>query len=222
MADEDDLPSQRAGFLARLSAVETIVVAIIALIALAGLLLIGKGFYMKAKAELSQVLLRNTFEEQLRGAADGRPWPWADFETEAEISAPRINRSAIVLAGASGEALAFGPAWLANTPLPGDEGTSVIAAHRDTHFRWLKDVNPGDLLVLTRKDGRRFIFRAGEGRVARWDESGINASASGHHLALATCWPFDAVKQGPMRYIVNAELVGEQRPVPLTTGSIRR
>ncbi|MBB4185374.1 class GN sortase [Sinorhizobium terangae] len=222
MADDDDFSGQRAGFLARLSAIETIVVAIIALVALAGLLLIGKGFYMKAKAEVSQVLLRKSFEEQLRGNADGRPWPWADFETEAEISAPRINRSAIVLAGASGEALAFGPAWLANTPLPGDEGTSVIAAHRDTHFRWLKDVSPGDLLVLTRKDGRRFIFRAGEGRVARWDESGINASASGHHLALATCWPFDAVEQGPMRYIVNAELVGEQRAVPLTTGSISR
>ncbi|MCA1404733.1 class GN sortase [Ensifer sp. IC3342] len=222
MADDDDLSGQRGGFLARLSAIETIVVAIIALIALAGLLLIGKGFYMKAKAEVSQVLLRKSFEEQLRGAADGRPWPWADFETAAEISAPRINRSAIVLAGASGEALAFGPAWLANTPLPGDEGTSVIAAHRDTHFRWLKDVNPGDLLVLTRKDGRRFIFRAGEGRVARWDESGINASASGRHLALATCWPFDAVEQGPMRYIVNAELVGEHRTVPLTTGSISR
>lgn len=222
MADDDELSGQRGGFLARLSAIETIVVAIIALIALAGLLLIGKGFYMKAKAELSQVLLRTSFEEQLRGDADGKPWPWADFETAAEISAPRINRSAIVLAGASGEALAFGPAWLANTPLPGDEGTSVIAAHRDTHFRWLREVNPGDLLVLTRKDGRRFIFRAGEGRVARWDESGINASARGHNLALATCWPFDAVEQGPMRYIVNAELVGEQRTVPLTTGSIPR
>ncbi|ASY57324.1 hypothetical protein [Sinorhizobium sp. CCBAU 05631] len=53
MADnEDDLPEQRTGFLARLSAIETIIVAIIAMIALAGLMLIGKGFYMKATAEL--------------------------------------------------------------------------------------------------------------------------------------------------------------------------
>ncbi len=222
MAADKDQSEPHQGFLARLSAVETIVLAIIALIALAGLLLIGKGFYMKAKAEVSQVLLKRTFAAQLHGNPDGKPWPWADFQTAAEISAPRINRSAIVLQGASGEALAFGPAWLTTTPLPGDEGTSVIAAHRDTHFRWLKDVNPGDLLVLTRKDGRRFLFRAGESRVARWDESGINASASGHHLALATCWPFDAIEQGPMRYIVDAELIGEQRPVPLTTGSISK
>lgn len=222
MAADKERPESSPGFFARLSAAETIVLAIIALIALAGLMLIGKGFYMKVKAEVSQVLLKRSFEAQLRGNADGKPWPWADFRTAAEIIAPRLNHSAIVLEGASGEALAFGPAWLTTTPRPGDEGTAVIAAHRDTHFRWLKDVTPGDLLVLTRKDGRRFLFRAGEGRVARWDESGINASASGHHLALATCWPFDAVEQGPMRYIVSAELIGEQRPVPLTTGSISK
>ncbi|WOS61657.1 hypothetical protein [Sinorhizobium fredii] len=53
MADnQDDLPGQRTGFLARLSATETIIVAIIAMIALAGLMLIGKGFYVKAKTEL--------------------------------------------------------------------------------------------------------------------------------------------------------------------------
>jgi hypothetical protein len=53
MADnEDDLPERRAGFLAQLSATETIIVAIIAMIALAGLMLIGKGFYTKATAEL--------------------------------------------------------------------------------------------------------------------------------------------------------------------------
>ncbi|MEI2302326.1 class GN sortase [Ensifer sp. MJa1] len=222
MAAEKDELEPRPGFFARLSAVETIVLAIIALIALAGLLMIGKGFYMKAKAEVSQVLLKRSFEAQLHGNPDDKPWPWADFRTTAEITAPRLNRSAVVLEGASGEALAFGPAWLTTTPLPGDEGTSVIAAHRDTHFRWLKDVTAGDLLVLTRKDGRRFLFRAGASRVARWDESGINASASGQHLALATCWPFDAIEQGPMRYIVSAELISEQPPVTLTTGSISK
>ena len=71
----------------------------------------------------------------------------------------------------------------------------------------------------------RFVtgaMQGGEGRVARWDESGINASASGHKLALATCFPFDAIEPGPMRYIVTAELVGEQHPVPLTTGSVSK
>jgi len=197
----------RAGFLARLNALETVVLAGILLVALAGLMLVGKGFYMKAKAEVSQVLLKRSFEAQLQGEPDVKPWPWADFSTEAEITAPRIGKTAVILSGASGEALAFGPALLANTPAPGELGTSVIAAHRDTHFRWLKDVKPGDLLLITRKDGTNLTFRAGTSRIARWDESGINADAPGRNLALATCWPFDATEQGPLRYIVNAELV---------------
>ena len=41
------------GFLARLNALETVVLAIIALVALAGLMLVGKGFYLKAVAEIS-------------------------------------------------------------------------------------------------------------------------------------------------------------------------
>ncbi|CAN7439405.1 class GN sortase [Pararhizobium sp. LjRoot255] len=186
---------------------ETLVLAGISLVAIAGLMLVGKGFYLKTKAEVSQVLLKRSFEAHLHGATNVKPWPWADFSTEAEITAPRIGQTAIVLSGASGEALAFGPARLANTPAPGELGTSVIAAHRDTHFRWLKDVRPGDLLVITRKDGTNLTFRAGPGRIARWDESGINADAPGRNLALATCWPFDATEQGPLRYIVQAELV---------------
>ncbi|OHV82471.1 hypothetical protein [Ensifer sp. LCM 4579] len=61
MADDADAPTdqrrpsdQHQAFLARLSAIETIVVAVIALIAIAGIMLIGKGFYMKATASLLQ------------------------------------------------------------------------------------------------------------------------------------------------------------------------
>lgn len=205
----------RAGFLARLTALETVVLAGILLVALAGVMLVGKGFYMKAKAEVSQVLLKRSFEAQLQGETNVKPWPWADFSTEAEITALRIGKTAVVLSGASGEALAFGPARLANTPAPGEPGTSVIAAHRDTHFRWLKDVKPGDLLIITRKDGTNLTFRAGSSRIARWDESRINANAPGRNLALATCWPFDATEQGPLRYIVNAELVADAGPSTL-------
>ncbi|WP_275791143.1 class GN sortase [Pararhizobium gei] len=188
---------------------ETLVLAAICLIGIAGVMLIGKGAFIKAKAELSQVLLKRSFAAQLDGGTGGKPWPWADFSTEAEIVAPRIGRSAIVLSGASGEALAFGPARLANTPMPGESGTAVIAAHRDTHFRWLKEVKPGDLLMIKRRDGKTLTFRAGQGRIARWDQSGINANAPGRHLALATCWPFEATVQGPLRYIVSAELISD-------------
>jgi sortase A len=197
---------QARSILPRFSAVEKAIAICIAILALYGAILIGDGLYIKAKAELSQFLLKRAFAAELRGE-DAKPWPWADFTTEAEISAPRLGQHAIVLSGASGEALAFGPAWLANTPQPGDEGTSVIAAHRDTHFRWLKDVQPNDEIEVTRRDGKVLTFKAGEGRVVPWDQSGIDPVAQGRHLVLATCWPFGATERGPLRYIVEAELV---------------
>ncbi|MBB5573234.1 MULTISPECIES: class GN sortase [Rhizobium] len=190
----------------RLTHLEKLALAGIIVLAMTGLSFLGNGLDMKAKAELAQVLLKRAFAAELRGE-DAKPWPWADFTTEAEVRAPRIGAEAIVLAGASGQALAFGPGWLTNTPQPGEEGTAVIAAHRDTHFRWLKDVKPGDLIEVTRHDGKVLTFRAGQGRVAPWDKNGIDPATPGRHLALATCWPFDAITRGPLRYIVDAELV---------------
>lgn len=192
-------------FIRRMSTAERLLAGGIAVVGVTGLMLIGDGLYMKAKAALSQVLLERSFADRLAGNANSKPWPWADFVTEAEIRVPRLHRSAIVLKGASGEALAFGPAWLTTTPPPGENGTTVFAAHRDTHFRWLKDVRPGDIIEVTTAGGKVLRYRAGIGRIARWDDSGIDAAASGQHLALTTCWPFDAVERGPLRYILDAE-----------------
>lgn len=204
-ASAHDAPKESA-LATRFSAIEKAVALGIACLALYGTALICDGFLLKTKAELSQILLKRAFAAELRGE-ETKPWPWADFTTEAEVRAPRIGKHAIVLSGASGEALAFGPAWLTDTPQPGEEGTSVIAAHRDTHFRWLKYIRPGDTIEVTRRDGKVLTFRAGHGRVAPWDDNGIDPSAQGRHLALATCWPFGATERGPLRYILEAELV---------------
>ena len=143
----------RQALLQRLSSPQKAMAAVIAAVALAGLTLFADGAYMTAKAQLSQVLLKRAFAAGLAGDPMPRPWPWADFVSMAEIRVPRIGQSAIVLAGASGETLAFGPAWLTTTPRPGEDGTAVIAAHRDSHFRWLKDVRPGDRIELRGSDG---------------------------------------------------------------------
>ncbi|MBX4925211.1 class GN sortase [Rhizobium binae] len=213
--DRPKMRQKKGFFLWRLSSIEKAIAIGIAGLALYGLALIGDGFLLKAKADLSQVLLKRAFSAELRGEAT-KPWPWADFTTEAKVRAPRLGEEAIVLSGASGEALAFGPAWLANTPQPGDEGTAVIAAHRDTHFRWLQYIKPGDAIEVTRRNGKVLTFKAGEGRIAPWDASGIDPASDGRHLVLTTCWPFDATERGPLRYILEAELVDSE-----ATGSVQ-
>ncbi|WP_338111004.1 class GN sortase [Rhizobium cauense] len=199
---------QSRRILPRLSIVEKAIAASIAALALYGIVLLTDGLYIKAKTELSHMLLERAFAAELRGE-DAKPWPWADFTTEAEVAAPRLGKQAIVLSAGTADASAFGPIRVANTPQPGDEGTSIISADRDGHFRWLKEVKPGDEIEVTRRDGKVLTFKAGEGRIVPSD-SGITPLAQGRHLVLATCWPFGATERGPLRYVVEAELVDTQ------------
>jgi sortase A len=182
--------------------------AVIAL-ALGGVILIAQGVYIHAKAMLAQILLERAFTQALVTGTPVKPWSWADTWPVARVVVPRLGKSAIVLAGASGQALAFGPGQLERTPEIGEEGTAVYAAHRDTHFAFLADVRVGDDVEVTRRDGRVFHFRVTGASVVRFDHSGIDPYSPGHRLVLTTCWPLNARTQGPLRYVVHAEMVEE-------------
>jgi sortase A len=112
-----------------------------------------------------------------------------------------------VLAGSSGQALAFGPGHVDLTPDAGERGVAVYSAHRDTHFRFLKDVIVGDEIDITRRDGRTFRYLVDGSSVVRFDASGIDPLSNGYELVLSTCWPFDAVTSGPDRYILHATMI---------------
>ena len=177
------------------------------LLGLAGVGLSAQGVWMHAKAQLAQILLESAFAKTLRTGSDTKPWSWADTWPIARIEIPRLKANAIVLHGSSGQALAFGPGHIESTPHAGSPGTAVYSAHRDTHFRFLKDVVAGDEVVVTLRSGEAHRFRVTRMSVVPWDKSGIDPFADGHNLILATCWPLDAKFPGPMRYLVHAERV---------------
>ena len=187
-----------------------IVMAVASLLALVGVALIAQGATIHAKAILAQILLERAFDRSLASGEPVKPWSWADTWPVARIEVPRIGASAIVLKGGSGEALAFGPGLLDGTPAPGEAGSSVIAAHRDTHFGFLRDVRPGDQIRVTRGDGAIYWFRIADAQVVHWDASGIDVHEDGHWLVLSTCWPLDAAAPGDLRYVVRAQMVGRQ------------
>jgi len=183
-------------------------ITIVALLGATGLALIGSGLWVKAKAKLAQILLNQAFERTISSTpgAGIKPWYWADMKPFARLQVPRLNVSSIVLNNTSGEALAFGPGHMVNTPVPGENGTSVFAAHRDTHFSWLKNLQSGDRLNVERADGNKVSFKVTRSWIARYDESGVNADSSGKRLILSTCYPFDSDTPGPLRYLVEAEI----------------
>mgnify|MGYP003624541572 FL=1 len=177
------------------------------LLLLTGLLLVGNGAYMKAKASLAQVLLAHAWEKTLTGDTDARPWPWADITPAARLELPRLHASAIVLNGTSGQALAFGPGLMHGSAAPGQPGLTLLAGHRDSHFAFLQHARPGDALTLTGPDGVAHTYRLTETRVVDADASTLTPGGNGPAtLALTTCYPFGTLSPTTRRYVAVAQM----------------
>lgn len=72
----------------------------------------------------------------------------------------------------------------------------------------MRNVAIGDVIEITRSDGKHFRYRADAASVVRFDASGIDPAAQGYELVLSTCWPFDAITPGAERYILHATMIG--------------
>ena len=182
-------------------------------LALAGVLSVAHGAWIPIKAALSQVLLETAWRESLYTGQRARPWPWADTWPVARLSAPAQGKAMIVLAGASGATLAFGPAHVLASAAPGAMDNTVIVGHRDTHFAFLERLKTGEELRLEAGDGAMHRYRVVEARVLHESDTAVMDGASAKRLTLITCYPFDAiVPGGPLRYVVQAEGVITHHP----------
>jgi LPXTG-site transpeptidase (sortase) family protein len=118
---------------------------------------------------------------------------------------PALGIDEIVLDGASGRTLAFAPGHLDGSAAPAGPGITVLAGHRDTHFRFLRDLKPGMLLILEAADGHRRRYRVTATHVVDKRRTDVAAATTQPTLTLITCYPFDAVAPGgPQRYVVEA------------------
>jgi sortase A len=177
-----------------------------ALIAL-GVALFAAGFWLPAKAELAQHLLNHAWQRTTTGDRAAKPWPWADTYPVARLRLPGNDEPLTVLAGASGRNLAFAPALLDGTAAPGSPGVTVIAGHRDTHFRRLASLAIGDALTLERPDGSVYSYEVAALDVVDSERAQLRLDADESIVVLVTCWPFDAVTVGgSWRYVVTARL----------------
>lgn len=160
-----------------------------------------QALWIPAKAALAQWLIEQSWQQVINGGPPTPPWPWADTTPLAELAVPRLGVRLIVLEGNSGRNLAFGPV-IADGAGTGED--VVISGHRDTHFRFLKDLRTGDRVRLSRKDGVSwFVVR--DTAVIDSRERELVLEPSIERLSLVTCYPFDsATAGGPLRYVVNA------------------
>ncbi len=168
---------------------------------------LGSAGLIKAKAALAPVLVQRAWQATLdSGGRPHRPWPWADTWPVARLSVPALDIDQFVLAGATGNALAFGPGLDAAGAAPGEAGTAILAGHRDTHFRFLEAMQPTMPLFIQRADGSRLRFRVQRAQVVDSRQPMAPPPTTGApRLELVTCYPFRALRAGgPLRYVVTA------------------
>lgn len=177
-----------------------------ALLLIAALVLLTWGVYIPAKAQLAQWLLRDAWQRGVETRQAVRPWPWADTWPVARLRVPRYGVDQLVLQGDSGAVLAFGPGLNPAGVYPGERGTSLISAHRDTHFRFLRRLQIGDRLMIQNRSGAQLVFVVRDTAVIDIRRARLRREHDTALVSLVTCYPFEAViPNGPLRYLVVAE-----------------
>lgn len=155
------------------------------------------------KAWLAPVLIERAYEQSQAAGQPAKPWSWADSWPVARLGVPRLGIERYVMHGDNGNALAFGPG-LRNGVRPGSSGLSMISGHRDTHFRFLRDLVAGDEIALE-YEGEPLVYRVQRTVIADAREGTLDVPLPERGLLLVTCYPFDAIQPGgPLRFVVVA------------------
>ncbi len=164
--------------------------------------------WIHAKALVAQKLIAHSWALAREGGLSRRPWPSADTRPIARLTVPSRHVDLYVLEGASGRSLAFGPGHVSGTARPGSWGNTVIVAHRDTHFSFLRDLTLGEEIVVESAPSAIARYRVSEVTIVDKGETRMLDPADAAQLTLITCYPFDAVQPGTtQRYVVIAERI---------------
>jgi sortase A len=119
------------------------------------------------------------------------------------IEIPRIGLKTMILEGVSQRTLALAVGHIPGTALPGGVGNVGLAGHRDTFFRSLRGVKPGDTIVLTTLDGS-YEYQVKFCEVVASRDTRVLADSAEPALTLVTCYPFHYLGPAPERFIVHA------------------
>jgi sortase A len=121
----------------------------------------------------------------------------------AVLRVPKIRLEVAVLPGTDDFTLNRAVGHIEDTALPGMDGNSGIAGHRDGFFRGLKDVGRGDAIEIVTLRGKE-VYNVERVWVVSPEDVSVLDATDARSLTLVTCYPFYHVGPAPQRYIVRA------------------
>lgn len=175
---------------------------LIAMLALAAFSQLAAFGWIQGKGLIGQRLMASSWSAWAKTDDDRAPppWPGARSRPAARLYMPDLELDRLVVEGTSTPNLAWGPGIET-----GPNGHVLIAAHRDTHFRFLGDLKQGHLVELEQPPGVVRSWRVQQSRIVDSRTARLDMNARGPMLTLVTCWPIDAIEAGgPLRLVVSA------------------
>ncbi|WP_461205084.1 class D sortase [Clostridium sp. DL1XJH146] len=102
--------------------------------------------------------------------------------------------------------LDYGAVHYYNTAYPGDEGNSLILGHRDGVFRFLKNIEIGDTIIIETKE-KKSTYIIQETKITEPNDPIFYKDYNYPALTLLTCYPFYYIGSAPKRFIAIGKLV---------------
>ena len=121
------------------------------------------------------------------------------------IEISRLGVSAIVREGDDDATLSVAVGHVPGTAKPGDTGNVVLAGHRDTFFRELRNIRRHDTIRISTPGGQA-EYRVETTEVVGPRETRVLDPTPEARLTLVTCYPFGFIGPAPKRFIVRASL----------------
>ena len=183
------------------------------------------GIYLSACAQRSMVQKSesDSFDHQLARVIqtqepDQSEWSatrvqrFAKTQQESEATRSAVGRLVIekadvevmVLDGTNDTTLDRGVGLIEGTARPDEGGNVGIAGHRDSFFRGLRHLSPGDEIELATLKGLT-RYRVSDILVVEPEYVQVLDPTPESSLTLVTCYPFYHIGSAPLRYIVRAE-----------------
>jgi sortase A len=149
----------------------------------------------------------------LRGRlAEGKPL--------GRMQVARIGLDAVIAEGVDDLTLRRAIGHVPDSALPGEPGNVVLAGHRDTFFRPLRNVTVGDTIRVATSYAT-FDYIVTSHQVTSPDDVDAVVPTREPTLTLITCYPFRYAGSAPQRFIVRAKEVRSRARRRAPVGSIR-
>ena len=159
----------------------------------------GAALYQDYESKQLDAVLRGAQPAQANAVAVER-------RVLGRLEIPTLGVSTIVREGEDARTLQLAVGHIAGTALPGAAGNMGLAGHRDTFFRRLREIDPGDVIRLVAVEGT-YTYVVDSTQIVDPDDLWVLNPTPEPSLTLVTCYPFTYLGTAPERFIVRARLV---------------